>query len=153
MRRALCALLVSGSVLAGVLVADGSRQDQNKEQSARVFGKLCGTCHAADRIVGNRRDRAQWEEVLENMASKGATGTDDEFAIVLEYLVRNYGRVNVNKAPTDEIVSVLEVSTPEAEAIVSYRKAHGAFSDFDALTKVPGLDPKKLEQKRDAIAF
>ena len=39
------------------------------------------------------------------------------------------------------------------QALVEYRKANGPFADFDAVKKVPGLDLKKLDQQKDAIAF
>jgi competence ComEA-like helix-hairpin-helix protein len=45
------------------------------------------------------------------------------------------------------------LTTDEAEKIVKYRDEHGPFVDFDALVKVPGIDPEKLEKNKDAITF
>jgi len=64
-----------------------------------------------------------------------------------------YGKVNVNTAPAGEIAQILGLSQKEADAIVKFRKDHGKFEDFDALGKVPGVDPKKLEKSREAIAY
>lgn len=140
----------------------GSAQEPAKpeEKSAEdikaeeMFTRTCIKCHTADRVVGSRRTRSQWEEVITTMqTARGAVITDEEFETVLNYLVKEHGRVNINRATTDDIVEVLGVAAATAETIVKYRKEHGSFEDFDALVKVPGLDLEKLEKKRDAISF
>jgi DNA uptake protein ComE-like DNA-binding protein len=40
-----------------------------------------------------------------------------------------------------------------SEAIAAYRKANGFFRDFEAVTRVPGIDVKTLEEHKDAVAF
>ena len=87
------------------------------------------------------------------MIANGATGTDADFNTALAYVIAQYGRVNVNKAPADEIAEVLELPVKDAEAIVKYREEKGKLEDFDALAKVPGLDAEKLKKKKDAISF
>jgi DNA uptake protein ComE-like DNA-binding protein len=47
----------------------------------------------------------------------------------------------------------LEIPAKEADAIVKYRTANGAFKDLDALAKVPDVDAKKLAERRDRITF
>lgn len=118
-----------------------------------MFTRTCVKCHTPDRIIGERRTRAQWEEELDKMVAKGATATDDDFDTVLDYLLRHYGRANVNKAPAADLVLVLQITGKDADAIVSYRAAHGRFEDFDALAAVPGIDKDRLGQVRDAIEF
>jgi cytochrome c oxidase cbb3-type subunit III len=72
--------------------ASGSGLQTTANDAHAVLQKVCGTCHALDKVTGSRRSRAQWEEVIEKMASMGAKGTSEEFATVLTYLVTNYGR-------------------------------------------------------------
>ena len=79
--------------------------------------------------------------------------TDEDWDIIQTYLVKHYGRVNVNRARPDDLAEVLGVTPETAAAIVAYRKEHGEFVDFDAFAKVPGLDLAKLEKLRDAISF
>ena len=52
---------------------------------------LCTYCHGADRIVDQRLDREGWDSVISAMMSEGAEVTDDEFSILLDYLVKNLG--------------------------------------------------------------
>jgi competence ComEA-like helix-hairpin-helix protein len=51
------------------------------------------------------------------------------------------------------MMTVLGITEKDANAIAEYRKANGEFKDFDALTKVPGIDLEKLNKGRDAISF
>ncbi len=129
-------------------------QDATADKDAPTFQRVCSNCHPITRVTATRRLKKQWEEVMETMiTSRGAKVSDEDFDTILGYLARNYGRVNVNQAPADELSEVLAVSDAVAGAIVSYRSEHGTFADFDALTKVPGIDKDALEKKRDAIAF
>jgi competence protein ComEA len=115
--------------------------------------KLCGNCHGLATIVGLRRTKAGWQTSVDDMAARGATGTDEEFDTVVEYLVRYLGKVNVNTASSKELQEVVDISAKEADAIVKYRTANGAFKDLDALEKVPDIDAKKLAERKDRIAF
>jgi competence protein ComEA len=120
---------------------------------ADVFQRVCVLCHPPDRIVSVRRTRTEWEEVLDKMITRGAQVNDDNYGTLEDYLLHNYGKVNVNKAVKDDIVAVAGVTPTEADAIIKFRTDNGPFADFAALSKVPGLDAKKLEEKRDAFTF
>ena len=51
------------------------------------------------------------------------------------------------------IVELPGVQDPrEAAAVIKYREQNGRFKTIDDLKKVPGLDFKKIESRRDAIA-
>jgi len=56
-----------------------------------VVQKLCNTCHGAEVTISKGRTRAQWGEVIASMVTRGAKGTDQEFAQVLDYLAKNFG--------------------------------------------------------------
>jgi competence ComEA-like helix-hairpin-helix protein len=114
---------------------------------------MCNECHDADRIISPRRTKADWEDILTKMIEKGAVGSDKDFETVFEYLLRTYGMADINRAPADEIAAVLTVTAKDAEAIVAFRKANGAFKDLEALKKVPNIDVKLLDEHKAAIVF
>jgi competence protein ComEA len=118
-----------------------------------LFHRLCDECHTSAQIVSRRRTRAEWEDVITKMIEKGLGAPEKDLETVFAFLNRNYGRVFINRAPADELVAVLQVSQQDADALVAYRKTAGAFADFEAIRKVPGIDVKKLENKKDAIAY
>jgi len=57
------------------------------------------------------------------------------------------------RATAQELEETLEVSPQTAEAIVQYRSQNGDFADLDGLKKVPGLDPKRIDERKDRITF
>jgi len=124
-----------------------------EEPATPVFTRMCTKCHTPDRVLSQRRTKTQWEEILEKMTKLGAAGSDEEWDTVQTYLLKHYGRINVNKAVADDLVLVLGLTADEAAAIVSYRKDKGDFADFDALARVPGLGAQKLQLVRSAITF
>jgi competence protein ComEA len=87
------------------------------------------------------------------MMERGAQVSDGDFEDVMDYLLRHYGRINVNKAAAEDLALVTGLSKKDAEAVVSYRDGHGDFPDFDALAKVPEVDVEKLNKARDAMTF
>ena len=61
-------------------------------------------------------------------------------------------KVNINTADAATIDRVLlNVGPSKAEAIVAYRKAHGAFRSADQLALVKGIGLKTIEKNRDRI--
>lgn len=150
--RAAAAIFVAGlAILTGAAIAAGAQEPE--DQPALAFQRVCSSCHAPDRILATRRTRTQWEEVIQKMIDRGAQGTDEDFTAAELYLLRVSGRVNVNRAPSQDLVDVLGLTQKNADAIAEYRKANGDFKDFDEVCKVPGIDLEKLKQGRDAISF
>lgn len=61
-------------------------------------------------------------------------------------------KVNINTADAPTLDRVLlNVGASKAEAIVAYRKAHGAFRSADQLALVKGIGLKTVEKNRDRI--
>jgi competence protein ComEA len=60
--------------------------------------------------------------------------------------------VNINKADAQTIANSLDgVGLSKAQAIVAYRKAHGAFKSVDDVGNVKGIGTKTLARNHDAI--
>lgn len=118
--------------------------------------KTCGRCHSPNLVIANGQDRDGWENTITKMVSLGAVGTDEDFTAILDYLVKNFPqqtKINVNKASAAELETGLSLSTREAQAIVTYRSKNGDFKSLDDLKKVPELDAKKLDPKKDRLIF
>jgi len=118
-----------------------------------AFVKVCGDCHAPESAVIMLRSREEWTLTLSDMAQRGAQGTDQEFEQILDYLVRNFSPIQVNKADAKDLESALDVSTSAAEAIVSYRQEKGSFKTGEDLKKVPGVDAAKIDARKDRLVF
>jgi competence protein ComEA len=121
-----------------------------------VMVRTCGVCHEPRRAASVRLTRDGWSSVLDDMIRRGAKGSDEDFAAILDYLTANFlgeapRPLNLNSAAQIDFESVLELLRREAAAIVAYREKHGAFKSVVDLKKVPGLDFKKIDSKRDRI--
>lgn len=131
----------------------GSAQEASAGKAKEVFQKVCSSCHKPETGVATRRTREQWQETIEKMLAKGLKASDDDLNTIFDYLVAEYGKVNVNRATASELAEVLGLPAKEAERIVRYRRDKGKFEDFEALGKVPDIDVKRLEKSREAISF
>ncbi len=145
--------LASAIALLSITAVHAAMQEPTDDAGAEAFQAVCSKCHPADRIVAARRTKTQWEETLDKMTKLGAPVTDENYDVLLGYLVHHYGKVNVNRSTASDIAEAVGVTAEDAKKIVTYREEHGPFADFDALAKVPGVDATKLEQNKDAITF
>lgn len=118
----------------------------------KLIEKTCLTaCHGTENVLKKRRTKEAWDKLMSDMAEKGAKATDDEFDTIMNYLARYYGQINVNKAAAAEMQEVLDITADEAAAIVKYREANGGLKSVDEIEKVPGLDAKKMNDRKPRI--
>ena len=121
--------------------------------------KVCGSCHGAELVIGRQEARESWAAVVDDMIQRGATGTDDEFFEVVDYLATNFSKtspvtkVNVNKATAKDLEGALRISAKQAAAIVHQREEKGDFQSIDDLQKVPGIDAAKIEANKKRLSF
>ena len=115
--------------------------------------KMCGGCHGLATSTGTYHTPLEWLGLVDLMRQQGAPGTDDEAELAGKFLAHHFGRVDINTAPVEELMRVLDLPQPMAAAIVDYRKKPGTFQSMDDLKRVPGLDYKRVEQKEGRITF
>jgi competence protein ComEA len=118
--------------------------------------KVCGLCHQAERSAAVRLTREGWEGVIGDMIARGARGTDEEFAAILEYLVKNFlgdapRPLNINRANNIELESVAGLTRKEAAALIQWRDKNGFCKSLEDLKKAPGVDYKKIEARKDFL--
>ena len=129
-------------------------QDLPEAKGKDLYEKICGSCHGTDVVFKTRTTKEKWKTTVDEMASRGAEGTDEQLDIIVDYLAKCFGpRVNVNKAAAKELETQFELTSTEAEAIVKYRQEKGDFKDLAGLKSVPGLDSAKIEAVRLRIIF
>lgn len=148
MRRALPSFLLAATLWAQLPEGPGREETE----------RLCKGCHELARSVSRRQDRDGWQTTLTKMVALGTKGTDQEFAVILDYLTKNYPAeevppVNVNEAAAIELESRLSLRRSQAAAIIAYREKHGKFKSIEGLKKVPNVDAEKIEAKKDRIVF
>lgn len=121
------------------------------------FLQICGQCHPPDWVLGQNMDAAGWTEVITQMVSNGAQGSDADFNVILNYLVTNFGpapaHVAINKATAGNLHAWLNIPVDQAQAIVDYRAKNGDFKSLDDVKKVPDVDAKLLDSIKDKLTY
>jgi hypothetical protein len=86
-------------LLAAFLCAAGvakSAPELPEGDGRQEVEQICTSCHSLQPIISVRHTNAEWRAVVDNMASLGAQGTDDDFNAAVEYLSRHYGKSRLN---------------------------------------------------------
>jgi len=135
-----------------------------------IVERMCGSCHALKVVTSKRASPEQWAQLVDQMVSRGAEGTDEEIETVTEYLAKNFGldsppppaaekenpgaqSIRVNQATASELLAALGLTSDESAAIVAYREQNGKFKEWRDLTKVPRVDAAKIEANKDRLVF
>ncbi len=148
-----CALLSALCCLASIAVAQTQSAPRDDEAKA-LLERTCTKCHKLTATLSQRNSKERWSVILDDMIARGAEATDAEIETLVDYLARNFGsKVNVNKAAAEELATVLGLAPAGASAIVEYREKNGNFKNLDDLKKVPDLDWKAIESKKDRLDF
>ncbi|MFL6415653.1 MAG: hypothetical protein ACJ74Y_08295 [Bryobacteraceae bacterium] len=100
-------------------------------------------------LISDVKSLPEWEETVDSMIERGAKASGAERAEVLRWLAHNYNRTNINQAPAQELIEVLDIEPTGADSIVSHRPYH-------SLAELISLNPtcaKQLENHKDRIVF
>jgi competence protein ComEA len=156
MRVAVVLFLLSLTVrlMAGVpQVAPAPQATIDLAKEKETFALVCEVCHGSDLLEGSLRTPAEVDDLIATMQSYGASATPEQFALVRTFLLRSYGKANVNSATAPDLAAVLDLTPEVAAAVVAQRERSGMFSSADDLAKIPGLDAAKLDQRKDRLLF
>ena len=152
-----CLLVLS--IFAGAVIAFGQSESAPvlpDGPGKETFVSVCSLCHAPTAPMGKQWTRAEWELKVTEMLQEEPDVTREDRAVIVEYLAANFrtgGKIYINKAGAKDLVTALEISAAEADAIVRHRKAQGDFKSLDDLKKVNPLDVAKLEGKKDRLVI
>jgi len=148
-------VLLSVAALAGVLRAAQGVDPATLPPGAEreMLFRVCGECHDVENATAERLPPAEWRSVADDMVRRGAQVTEDEIKTLVRYLSIHVGRVDVNRASADDLKTVLELSKEQADAIVAFRTGHREFHAIDEVKKVPGIDGRAIEERKDRIVF
>jgi competence protein ComEA len=149
--------LLSGCLAAASIAFAADRPKLPDGPGKETMQRVCSGCHGAEVVLGKRLSRDGWNQVVVNMIQRGAQGSDDDFADIVDYLTNSVSakgqRINHNKATAKELQAALDIPDKAADAILRYREEKGDFKTIDDLKKVPGLDAAKIDAKKNNLAF
>ncbi len=120
--------------------------------------KNCKSCHEIERSISLRQDIHGWNQTIAKMVGFGMKSPERELAVVAEYLAKHYPAdalppLNVNTASAIELESRLSMKRSESAKFLEFRDKVGKIKTFAQLKEAPGINPEKVEQKKDQIVF
>ncbi len=159
------AILGAAALLVFVVVAVAQTLPDGPGKQL-VQDTCASSCHGAESWSELRMSKEDWRPLVTDMVSRGEAKTDKEIETMLDYLAKNFGpeekgdskgtqpdKINVNKAPSKELAAFFDITPKDADAIVQYREKNGDFKTIEDLKKVPGVDDKKIDSKKDKLEF
>ena len=123
-------------------------EDTHKE----VYENVCGSCHSADKVIGEQRDHDAWAYTVRVMAQMGTPPAEEELDQIITYLVKYFGTpVKVNSANAEEL-QTLGLTADQAQGVIAAR-AKAKFPDFAALARIPTLKDVNLDGVKHRLLF
>jgi mono/diheme cytochrome c family protein len=108
------------AILAPALAA----QDLPAGKGRETFKTICTSCHDAETTTNLRNTRSGWVEVIANMKTNGADGTEAQFTEILDYLTTNFGKKEdgsakkTGSAAGSSAASALSLERPAAPVVL-----------------------------------
>jgi len=121
-------------------------------REAKSLQAVCGKCHNLQIVTNTPRSLDDWRETMQAMVDRGASGTDDQYDDILDYLHRTMTTIDVNSADADELATVLNASESTVKLIMA-RRAGKKFADLADLKTVAGIDAAALDSRSRLIYF
>jgi competence protein ComEA len=145
-------VLLVAALFAAAQTAEVAPQDPRLARESQSFKAVCAKCHNLQLVMDTPRSYDDWHDTVQQMVDRGASGTDEQFDDIMDYLHRTMTTINVNTAAADELEIVLNVPEPTAQAIIT-RRSTQRFTGFADLKSVPGMDASKVDAKARFIFF
>ena len=110
----------------------GYAQNLPEGKGKAEFQRVCSGCHSVSIATGQRMDEAQWTGVVNDMASRGAQGSQQDFDNIVAYLTANYGKGSATAAvapkPTPAPAAAPPLSDAEIAKATGLIKGNGCLS-------------------------
>ena len=146
--------------IKGEVLRPGVYEFSCESRIQEVIKKAGGFTEEADETKINLAQKIsdQMQIIVPNLHSKqegGVTEGDSEKGNSSNTTPSNskQGTVNINTATLEELQTIKGIGKKKAEAILQYRKEHGAFRTKEDLLQVKGIGKKALEAIESQVTF
>ena len=146
--------------IKGEVLRPGVYEFSCESRMQEVIKKAGGFTEEADETKINLAQKItdQMQIIVPNLHSKqegGVTEGNSEKGNLSNTTPSNskQGTVNINTATLEELQTIKGIGKKKAEAILQYRKEHGAFRTKEDLLQVKGIGKKALEAIESQVNF
>jgi competence protein ComEA len=145
-------VLLVASLIAAARAAEVESSAARRAREGQSLKVVCAKCHNLQIVMDTPKSYDDWHDTVQTMVDRGASGTDEQFADIMDYLHRTMTTINVNTALADELEIVLNVSETTAQAIIA-RRSTQKFTGLTDLKSVPGVDASTVDAKTRLVFF
>jgi len=78
--------------VALLLAASLEAQDLPDGAGKDLVMNVCTVCHDLVRITSKRKTKEEWNDIVDQMATKGAKASDEQFDTIVNYLAKYFGK-------------------------------------------------------------
>ena len=89
-RIALAAVALSVTLLGATIAAADSSNDFPPGPGQTQVQAACGPCHAVTVVTSAHKAEAEWARTVDAMVTHGARVADDDYDLIIDYLIRNF---------------------------------------------------------------
>ena len=146
--------------IKGEVLRPGVYEFSCESRMQEVIKKAGGFTEEADETKINLAQKItdQMQIIVPNLHSKQEGGVTEETsgkATSSNTTPSNskQGVININTATLEELQTIKGIGKKKAEAILQYRKEHGAFRSKEDLLQVKGIGKKALEAIESQVTF
>ena len=146
--------------IKGEVLRPGVYEFSCESRIQEVIKKAGGFTEEADETKINLAQKIsdQMQIIVPNLNSKqegGVTEGNSEKGNLSNTTPSNLkqGTVNINTATLEQLQTIKGIGKKKAEAILQYRKEHGAFRTKEDLLQVKGIGKKALEAIESQVTF
>ena len=146
--------------IKGEVLRPGVYEFSCESRMQDVIKKAGGFTEEADETKINLAQKIsdQMQIIVPNLHSKqegGVTEGNSEKGNLSNTTLSNskQGTVNINTATLEQLQTIKGIGKKKAEAILQYRKEHGAFRTKEDLLQVKGIGKKALEAIESQVTF
>jgi competence protein ComEA len=141
-------------MLIGMPCAAAPADDLASElaRESQSMKSVCGRCHDLQIVRDTPRSYDEWHDTVQKMVDRGASGTDEQFEDIMEYLHHTMTTINVNTADSAELKLVLNLPEAAVQGIIA-RRSKLKFADLNDLKSVLGVDAPTVDSKARLIFF
>ena len=133
------AVLLVAALFAAARGAEDAPPAPALAREGQSLKAVCAKCHNLQIVMDTPMSYDAWHDTVQTMVDRGASGTDEQFDDIMDYLHRTMTTINVNTADADELEIVLNVPETTAQAIIA-RRSTQKFTGLADLKSVPGVD-------------
>ena len=144
----------------GEVLRPGVYEFSCESRIQEVIKKAGGFTEDADKIKINLAQKItdQMQIIVPNVQSNQEGGVTEEnsgkgSSTNTSASNSKQGTVNINTATLEELQTIKGIGKKKAEAILQYRKEHGAFRTKEDLLQVKGIGKKALEAIESQVTF